>query len=71
MKRILFTLLSILPYLGFSQNVIQITSDINSSTTWTADNIYELTGVSFIYVTNDAVLTIEPGTVIKVIRQLW
>lgn len=65
MKRILFTLLSILPYLGFSQNVIQITSDINSSTTWTADNIYELTGVSFIYVTNDAVLTIEPGTVVK------
>ncbi|MFO0827654.1 MAG: hypothetical protein U0572_05840 [Phycisphaerales bacterium] len=42
--------------------VIQVTSDITTSTTWTANNTYRL-GTQ-IYVRNGATLTIEPGTVI-------
>ncbi|RYZ99523.1 MAG: hypothetical protein EOP47_16570 [Sphingobacteriaceae bacterium] len=45
------------------KNVVVVTGDISASTKWTADKIYLLKG--FVYVTNDAVLTIEPGTIIK------
>jgi hypothetical protein len=44
-------------------NVVTISSDITTNTTWTAGTTYKLSGV--IYVTNDAVLTIEPGVVVK------
>jgi hypothetical protein len=44
-------------------NVVAVSGDISASTTWTADKIYYLTG--FVYVTNGATLTIEPGTIIK------
>jgi PKD repeat protein len=47
-----------------TQAQITITSDITSNTTWTNDNIYTLSG-GFIYVTNNATLTIEPGTIVK------
>jgi hypothetical protein len=47
---------------GTSTNV-EISADITASTTWTADKIYLLKGN--IYVTGNAVLTIEPGTIIK------
>lgn len=40
-----------------------ISGDISTSMTWTADQEYTLTGLTF--VTNDSVLTIEPGTVIR------
>jgi len=40
-----------------------ISGDITTNTTWTADKIYNLRG--FVYVTNGATLTIEPGTIIK------
>ncbi len=40
-----------------------VSGDITSNTTWTKDNTYLLMG--FVYVTNGATLTIEPGTVIK------
>ena len=39
---------------------IQVTADITSNTTWTSDNIYQLTRV--ISVANGATLTIQPGT---------
>jgi hypothetical protein len=40
-----------------------VSGDITTNTTWTADKIYNLRG--FVYVTNGATLTIEPGTIIK------
>ena len=42
---------------------VTISTDITTNTTWTADNEYTLQG--FIYVTNCATLTIQPGTVIR------
>jgi len=41
----------------------EISGDITSSTTWTANNKYVLKG--FVYVKDGVVLTIEPGTIIK------
>ncbi len=46
-----------------SGNVVEVTGDISASTTWSADKIYLLKG--FVYVTNGATLTIQPGTIIK------
>ncbi|WP_118950542.1 hypothetical protein [Taibaiella helva] len=43
-------------------NVITISGDITGNQTWTADKKYILKG--FVYVTNGANLTIQPGTVI-------
>lgn len=40
-----------------------VTTDITTNTTWHADTTYVLKG--FIHVANGAVLTIEPGTIIK------
>jgi hypothetical protein len=42
---------------------VSVSTDITTNTTWTADKEYTLQG--FIYVTNCATLTIQPGTVIK------
>ena len=44
-------------------NVVAVTADITTNTTWTADKIYTMNKI--IYVTNNATLTIEPGTIIK------
>lgn len=41
---------------------ITISANITTDTNWTADNVYALDGQ--IYVTNGAVLTIQPGTII-------
>jgi hypothetical protein len=46
-----------------SQSIITVSGDITANTTWTSNNIYLLSG--FVYVTNNAELTIQPGTVIK------
>lgn len=46
-----------------SAATINVTTNINKSTTWTADNEYILTQV--IYVTDGATLSIEEGTVIR------
>jgi hypothetical protein len=52
-------------FLAFvTQAQVTISSDITSNTTWTSNNIYTLSS-GFIYVTNNAILTIEPGTIIK------
>jgi hypothetical protein len=45
------------------QQVVTVTQDITTNTTWTAANKYRLSG--FIHVQNGATLTIEPGTVIE------
>ncbi|MGH7560721.1 MAG: fibronectin type III domain-containing protein [Gemmatimonadales bacterium] len=45
------------------QQIITVSTDITTSTTWTAANKYRLTG--FIHVANGATLTLEPGTVIE------
>lgn len=47
-----------------SAQTVTINSDITSNTTWTNNNTYLLTG-GFIYVTNNAELTIEKGTLIQ------
>lgn len=46
-----------------NSNIVTVTGDISASTTWKADKIYFLKG--FVYVTNGATLTIEPGTIVK------
>ena len=43
--------------------VVNVASNITTSTTWTTGKTYKLTGL--IYVTNNATLTIQPGVVIK------
>ncbi|MCC6725990.1 MAG: PKD domain-containing protein [Saprospiraceae bacterium] len=43
---------------------VVVNADITTNTTWTKNNIYLLQG-GCLYVTNDATLTIEPGTIIK------
>lgn len=48
----------------FAQAPVEVVSGyITDNTTWSKENIYLLTG--FVYVTNGATLTIEPGTLIK------
>lgn len=42
---------------------VEVSGDISTNTTWTADKIYTLKG--FVYVTNGATLTINAGTIIK------
>lgn len=44
-------------------NVVEVTGEITANTTWTSDKIYLLKG--FVFVSNGATLTIEPGTIIK------
>lgn len=44
-------------------NVVTVTSDITTNTTWKADKIYFMKGT--IHVLSGATLTIEPGTLIK------
>ncbi|MXV17868.1 hypothetical protein [Hufsiella ginkgonis] len=44
-------------------NTVEVSGDIKTSTTWTADKIYTIKG--FVYVMDGATLTIEPGTIIK------
>lgn len=46
-----------------NENTVNITGDVTASTTWTANKIYVLKGN--VFVTNNAILTIEAGTIIK------
>ena len=45
------------------RNVVEVTTDITTSTTWVVDNVYRLKG--FRKVANGATLTVEPGTRIE------
>lgn len=64
MKKLLLILATIAaPFLANAQSVITVSGDITSNTTWTNNNQYVLSG--FVYVTSNAELTIEAGTVIK------
>lgn len=45
------------------KDVVVVTGEITANTTWTSDKIYLLKG--FVFVSNGATLTIEPGTIIK------
>jgi len=51
------------PPIEVPSNSVEVSGDITTNTTWSASKIYTLKG--FVYVTNGAVLTIEPGTIIK------
>lgn len=62
MKKLLVTLLSLFVVAFMYGQKVVVNSDITTNTTWTANNTYELT--AYVYVTNNATLTIEPGTVI-------
>ncbi|MES2265554.1 MAG: hypothetical protein V4520_02260 [Bacteroidota bacterium] len=46
-----------------NDGVVTVNADITTATTWTADKIYLLKGN--VFVTNNATLTIQPGTIIK------
>ncbi|WP_316804277.1 hypothetical protein [Pedobacter nototheniae] len=50
-------------YSQSSLPVVAVTGDITSSVTWTAGNVYEISGV--VTVRSGATLTIQPGTFIK------
>ncbi|MBN2601512.1 MAG: hypothetical protein JXR87_05935, partial [Candidatus Marinimicrobia bacterium] len=60
MKKLMLILTGIMS-IAFAQT--QISGDITTNTTWTADTDYLLVGQTF--VKSGATLTIEPGTVIK------
>lgn len=66
MKKILLVLIAIacLTILKTNaQSIITVSGDISTNTSWTNNNIYLLSG--FVYVTNNAELTIQEGTIIK------
>ncbi|MGB2144096.1 MAG: hypothetical protein ACPH06_07795, partial [Flavobacteriaceae bacterium] len=44
-------------------NVVSVTGSIEGQQTWTSDNIYQLN--QKVVVQDGAILTIEPGTIIK------
>lgn len=44
-------------------NTVEVSGEITTNTTWSASKIYLLKG--FVYVSNGATLTIEPGTIVK------
>jgi len=44
-------------------NTVEVSGDLTASATWSADKIYLLKGN--VFVTNNATLTIQPGTIIK------
>lgn len=49
-----------------AQTVVVVKDDISTNTTWTAGNVYQLDGL--VFVNSGAELTIQPGTVIKGVK---
>ncbi|MBL0330702.1 MAG: T9SS type A sorting domain-containing protein [Bacteroidetes bacterium] len=64
MKKILLMSAMLLGGIFSANAQITVSGDITTNTTWTKNNIYMLTG-GFVYVTSNATLTIEAGTLIK------
>jgi PKD repeat protein len=62
MKKILFYLIAFCLTVSADAQII-VSGEITTNTTWTKNNIYLLDG--WVYVRDGAVLTIEPGTLIK------
>ena len=64
MKKItLIILVSFISILTFAQKARTISGNITNNVTFYSDTVYTLDG--FVYVKNNAVLTIQPGTIIK------
>ena len=63
MKKITLLFSILLCFFATLSAQVVVSGDISTNTTWTKNNTYLLSG--FVYVTGDAVLTIEAGTVIK------
>ncbi len=66
MKKLYYlTTAIVLCMIAFISNAatVQVTGNITTNTIWTRDNVYILNG--FVYVKNNAVLTIQAGTLIK------
>ncbi|MCG9879214.1 MAG: hypothetical protein MH472_01310, partial [Bacteroidia bacterium] len=64
MKKLnLFIFAVLFTFLSYAQKARTITGSITSNTTFFSDTIYTLDG--YIYVKNNATLTIQPGTIIK------
>lgn len=59
---LIIAILSIITVSGQSP-VVEVSGDITTNTSWTNDNIYLIKG--FVYVKNNATLSIEAGTVVK------
>jgi len=57
------TVSSTQPFTVSARTTVEIQGEITSNQTWTKDRIYLIRG--FVYVTNGATVTIQPGTVIK------
>ncbi len=76
-KQLLFCALSVLVFLASCSkettpevinptvvgNIVEVSGDLTANATWSASKIYLLKGN--VFVTNNATLTIEPGTIIK------
>lgn len=62
-KNLLLAVALLLSMFTQAQTIVNITSDITSDQNWTNNNIYVLN--DRIYVTNNATVTIQPGTIIK------
>ena len=63
MRKLLLSCLAAMSFIAAKAQVVTVSGEITTNTTWTNDNIYLLNG--FVYVEDGATLTIEPGTLIK------
>ena len=63
MKKALLLIAFLVAVISGINAQIVVSGNISTNTTWTKNNVYLLQG--FVYVKSGAVLTIEPGTVIK------
>ncbi|MBV9961373.1 MAG: T9SS type A sorting domain-containing protein [Parafilimonas sp.] len=61
-KAMLFVFAAFIGASAMALPKVYVSTNITTNTTWTSNKIYVLTGL--IYVTNNATLTIQPGTVI-------
>ncbi|MBK8565201.1 MAG: PKD domain-containing protein [Saprospiraceae bacterium] len=64
MKNFVLLFLALFMVLCGATAQVVVNADITTNTTWTKNNIYLLQG-GCLYVTNNATLTIEPGTIIR------
>ena len=62
-KFLLGCLVFALGFTAVQAQVVTVSGEITTNTTWTKTNIYLLSG--FVYVEDGATLTIEAGTIIK------